>query len=83
MSKVGLIYDQLRAIARNQVGRERPDHTLQPTIQVHETFLQLVGNSQIDWSNLAHFFALASRMMRRILVDHARAARAQKRAEAR
>jgi RNA polymerase sigma-70 factor, ECF subfamily len=76
---IPLIYDQLRAIARNQMGRERPDHTLQPTILVHEAFLQLVGNSQIDWCNRAHFFALASRVMRRILVDHARAARAQKR----
>jgi RNA polymerase sigma-70 factor, ECF subfamily len=74
-----LIYSQLRVIARNQMGRERPDNSLQATILVHEAFLQLVGNSQIDWSNRAHFFALASRVMRRILVDHARAARAQKR----
>jgi RNA polymerase sigma-70 factor, ECF subfamily len=74
-----LIYNQLRAIARNHMGRERPDHSLQATILVHEAFLQLVGNSQIDWSNRAHFFALASRVMRRMLVDHARAARAQKR----
>ena len=76
---IPLIYNQLRAIARKQMGRERPDHTLQPTILVHEAFLQLVGNSQIDWSNRSHFFALASRVMRRILVDHARAARAQQR----
>src|ERR1700733_3595140 len=74
-----LIYNQLRAIARNQMARERPDHSLQATILVHEAFLQLVGNSQIDWSNRSHFFALASRVMRRILVDHARAARAQQR----
>ncbi len=80
---IPLIYNQLRAIARNQMGRERPDHTLQATILVHEAFLQLVGNSQIDWQNRAHFFALASRLMRRILVDHARAARAQKRPGAR
>jgi RNA polymerase sigma-70 factor, ECF subfamily len=80
---IPLIYDQLRVIARNQMGRERPDHTLQPTVLVHEAFLQLVGNSQIDWCNRAHFFALASRVMRRILVDHARAARAQKRPGAR
>jgi RNA polymerase sigma-70 factor, ECF subfamily len=80
---IPLIYNQLRAIARKQMGRERPDHTLQPTILVHEAFLQLVGNSQIDWSNRSHFFALASRVMRRILVDHARAARAQKRPGAR
>ena len=80
---IPLIYNELRVIARNQMGRERPDHTLQPTVLVHEAFLQLVGNSQIDWRNRAHFFALASRVMRRILVDHARAARAQKRPGAR
>jgi RNA polymerase sigma-70 factor, ECF subfamily len=74
-----LIYRQLRAIAQNQMARERPDHSLQATILVHDAFMQLVGNSQIDWSNRAHFFALASRAMRRILIDHARAAHAQKR----
>src|ERR1700721_1596729 len=78
-----LIYQQLRAIARKQMGRERPDHSLQATILVHDAFLQLVGNSQIDWSNRSHFFALASRVMRRILVDHARATRAPKRPGAR
>lgn len=76
---IPLIYNELRAIARNHMGRERPDHTLQATVLVHDVFLQLVGNSQIDWRNRAHFFALASRVMRHILVDHARAARAQKR----
>ena len=78
-----LIYNQLRAIARNQMARERPDNSLQATILVHDAFLQLVGNSQIDWSNRAHFFALASRAMRRMLIDHARAAHAQKRPGAR
>ncbi len=78
-----LIYHQLRAIARHQMARERPDHSLQATILVHDAFLQLVGNSQIDWSNRAHFFALASRAMRRMLIDHARAAHAQKRPGAR
>ena len=76
---IPLIYNELRAIARHQMARERPDHSLQATVLVHDAFLQLAGNSQIDWSNRAHFFALASRVMRRILVDHARAARAQKR----
>jgi len=80
---VPLIYNQLRASARNLMGRERPDHTLQPTILVHEAFLQLVGNAQIDWCNRAHFFSLASRVMRRVLVDHAKAAHAQKRPGAR
>jgi ECF sigma factor len=74
---IPLIYNELRAIARNHMGRERPDHSLQATVLVHDAFLQLVGNSQIDWCNRAHFFALASRVMRHILVDHARAARAK------
>jgi len=78
-----LIYNQLRVIARNQMAGERPDHSLQATILVHDAFLQLVGNSQIDWSNRAHFFALASRVMRHMLIDHARAAHAQKRPGAR
>ncbi len=79
---IPLIYHQLRAIARNQMGRERPDHSLQATILVNDAFMQLLGNSQIDWCNRAHFFALASRVMRRILVDHARAAHAQERSQA-
>lgn len=80
---IPLIYDQLRVIARNHIGRERPDHTLQATVLVHEAFLHLVGDSQIEWQNRAHFFAIASRVMRRVLVDHARAAHAQKRPGAR
>jgi RNA polymerase sigma-70 factor, ECF subfamily len=76
---IPLIYNELHAIARNQMGRERPDHSLQATVLVHDAFLQLVGNSKIDWSNRAHFFALASRVMRHMLVDHARTAQAQKR----
>ena len=76
---IPLIYNQLQAIARRQMANERPDHSLQATILVHEAFLRLVGNSQIDFGNRAHFFALASRVMRRMLVDHARAANAQKR----
>jgi RNA polymerase sigma factor (TIGR02999 family) len=74
-----LIYDELRAIARNHMRHERQDHTLQATVLVHEAFLQLAGNSQIDWQNRAHFFALASRAMRRVLIDYARAAHAEKR----
>jgi RNA polymerase sigma factor (TIGR02999 family) len=80
---VPLIYNELRAIARHYMRRERADHTLQATVLVHEAFLQLVGDSKIEWQNRAHFFALASRVMRRILVDHARAAHAQKRPGAR
>jgi RNA polymerase sigma-70 factor, ECF subfamily len=76
---VPLIYRQLHAIARNQMQRERRDHTLQATVLVHEAFLQLVGDSKIEWQNRAHFFALASRVMRRVLLHYARVARAQKR----
>lgn len=74
-----LIYNELRAIARNLMRHERPDHTLQATVLVHEAYLQLAGNSKIEWQNRAHFFALASRAMRRVLIDYARAARSEKR----
>jgi RNA polymerase sigma factor (TIGR02999 family) len=53
--------------------RERPNHTLQATALVHEAFLQLIGQDRADWQGRAHFFAVASQLMRRILVDHARA----------
>ena len=59
--------------------RERHDHTLQPTVLVHEAYLQLLQTDKIDWQNRAHFLALASNTMRRVLVDHARAAKADKR----
>jgi len=74
-----LIYNELRAIAGNHMRHERQGHTLQATVLVHEAFMQLAGNCDIDWQNRAHFFALASRVMRRVLVDYARAARAEKR----
>jgi RNA polymerase sigma factor (TIGR02999 family) len=74
-----LIYDELRAIARNHMRHERQNHTLQATVLVHEAFLQLAGDSHVEWQNRAHFFALASRAMRRILIDYARAAHAEKR----
>ena len=66
-----LVYDQLRQIARQRLSGERGDHTLQPTALVNEAFLVLVRERGIDWQNRAHFFALASRLMRRILIDHA------------
>src|SRR5271154_6068313 len=76
---IPLIYRELHAIAAKHMRRERPNHTLQSTILVHEAFLQLAGTDKVDWQNRAHFFALASRTMRRVLVDHARAANAEKR----
>lgn len=75
-----LVYGELREIAEAHVRRERSGHTLQPTALVHETYLRLVaGAPRIDWKDRAHFFALASRVMRRVLVDHARRHQAAKR----
>lgn len=74
-----LVYDELRKLARSHLRRERPDHTLQPTALVNEAYLRLVDQTRVKWRDRAHFFGIASRMMRRILVDHARARRAAKR----
>lgn len=74
-----LIYETLRSIARSRLRRERPDHTLQATALVHEVYLKLFGKEQIDWSDWSHFFGIAARQMRRILIDHSRAAGAGKR----
>ena len=67
-----LIYDQLRAIARQRMAAERVDHTLEPTALVHEAYLRLVGNSDLPWPNRAYFFAAAAEAMRRILIERAR-----------
>ncbi len=74
-----LIYSELRSLASNYLRRERIDHTLQPTALVHEAYLRLVDQTQVNWQNRAHFFGVAAQMMRRILVDHARAHQANKR----
>jgi RNA polymerase sigma factor (TIGR02999 family) len=74
-----LVYDQLRRIARAYMRRERVDHTLQPTALVHEAYLRLVDQREMDWRNRAHFVSLAAVMMRRILVNHARDRAAAKR----
>jgi len=74
-----LVYRELRRRAAGHLRRDRRDHTLQPTALVHEAYLRLVGQRDVDWQSRTHFFALASRMMRRILVDHARARAAAKR----
>ena len=74
-----LVYAELRRLAGRYMRRERPDHTLQPTALVHEAYLRLVGQREISWQNRAHFFGVAAQLMRRILVDHARAHRAEKR----
>lgn len=74
-----VIYDELRELASRYLRRERKGHTLQPTALVHETYLKLVGQSQVDWHGRAHFFAVAAQAMRRILVDYARQHLAAKR----
>src|SRR5262245_524627 len=73
------VYGQLRLIAASYLRRERPGHTLQPTALVHEAYIRLVGQHQLDWRSRGHLFAIASREMRRILVEHARKRRAAKR----
>src|SRR5689334_21863511 len=74
-----LVYSELRQRARNYLRHERPDHTLQPTALLHEAYLRMVGDNLPQWQNRAHFFAIASRAMRQILVDHARKRGAGKR----
>jgi RNA polymerase sigma factor (TIGR02999 family) len=74
-----LVYDELRQRAARYLRHERRGHTLQPTALVHEAYLRLVGQKRVAWQNRAQFFGVAARMMRRILVDHARAHQAAKR----
>jgi RNA polymerase sigma factor (TIGR02999 family) len=76
-----LVYAELRRIAGRQLRSERANHTLQPTALVHEVYLRLVDQRQVDWQNRAHFFGVAAQVMRRILVDHARRHSASKRGE--
>jgi RNA polymerase sigma factor (TIGR02999 family) len=73
-----LVYDELRRLARDYLRRERSDHTLQATALVHEAYVRMVGAHNIGWQNRAHFYGVAARLMRGILVDHARAHAAQK-----
>ena len=73
------LYDELRALARRQMLRERRQHTLQPTALVHEVYLRLIDQSRVSVQGKAHFMALAAREMRRVLVEWARAHKAQKR----
>ena len=74
-----LVYEELRRLARNYLARERGDHTLQATALVHEAYLRLTDQTQLSWKDRAHFYGIAARLMRRILVDHARAHNAVKR----
>jgi RNA polymerase sigma factor (TIGR02999 family) len=67
-----LVYDELRALAESYLKCERPDHTLQATALVHEAYVRLIKQEDVEWQNRAHFFAVAAQAIRRILVDHAR-----------
>jgi len=76
---VEVVHQELRRRAAARLRKERPGHVLQPTALVHEAYIRLVGQGEADWQNRAHFFAVASEMMRRILVDHARRRKMAKR----
>lgn len=67
------VYDELRVLARRYLSRERPGHTLQPTALVHEAYIKLVDHSKVDWQGRTHFFAVGAKVMRHLLIDHARA----------
>jgi len=67
-----IVYAELRRLARNYMKRERPNHSLQATVLVNEAYLRLVDCARVQWKDRAHFFAVSARLMRRILVDHAR-----------
>jgi len=75
-----LVYKELRQLASSYLRKERQGHTLQPTALVHEAYLRLVDQSKPSWQNRSHFFGVAARLMRQILVDHARRRQAHKRA---
>lgn len=74
-----LVYDELRRMAAARLRAERAGHTLSATALVHEAYMKLVNQERVDWKNRAHFFAIAARAMRRILLDHAIARKAEKR----
>jgi len=76
---VPLVHQELRRLARRHMAHERPDHTLQASALVNEAYLRLIDLKQMQWQNRAHFFAMSARVMRRILVDFARARRNDKR----
>jgi RNA polymerase sigma factor (TIGR02999 family) len=75
------VYNELRRLAGSYLRRERANHTLQGTALVHEAYIRLVDQRQMTWHNRAQFFGIASQMIRRILVDHARRTQAKKRGE--
>jgi RNA polymerase sigma-70 factor, ECF subfamily len=76
-----LVYQELKKIAAYKLSLERKNHTLQATALVHEAYLRLIDQHSVDWKNRSHFFAIASEMMRRILVNHAESHNAKKRGD--
>ncbi len=74
-----LVYDELRRLAGSYLSRERANHTLQPTALVHEAYLRLIGQNEIEWQNRAHFFGVSARLMREILIEYARGRNRKKR----
>lgn len=74
-----MVHEELRRLAQYQMSRERPGHTLQTTALAHDAYLRLIDQSRVEWQNRAHFFAVATEAIRRILIDHARARRAARR----
>ena len=74
-----MVYDELRQLANSYLRKERNNHTLQPTALVHEAYLRLIGQNEIEWQNRAHFFGVSARLMREILIDYARSKNRQKR----
>lgn len=76
-----IVYNELRMVANNQLRNERDDHTLQATALVHEAYIRLLDQKNVDWKNRLHFFSIASEMMRRILVNYAIQRNAQKRGD--
>ena len=76
-----IVYDELRRVAAKQLRSERENHTLQATALVHEAYLRLIEQREVDWENRRHFFSIAAEMMRRILVNYAVQKKAEKRGE--
>lgn len=79
---IPIVHAELHRLARRQMSHERPDHTLQTSALVNEAYLRLIDLSQVQWQDRVHFFGMSARLMRRILVDHARARNSLKRGSA-
>src|SRR5437016_5109666 len=69
---IPLVYEEMRRLAKRQMARQLPGQTLQTTALVHEAYIRLLGQQQVEWQNRAHFFAVSAKIMRGILVDHYR-----------